>query len=187
MDLAFIPSGSVLFTANADDSNGIEKAVPDLLADVSPFLLSSSHAVTFLSPAGSDDDRPMVVGQNLTYFTVTSNAGAAPPVDAGTVSSEAKFTSDTRFTLMTNQPSAVAASNQTAESTSPPKSASGGGNHSGSQKKHFVMRAPKAIRKPEKTVHRKKSVFFVKDLDKDFNPHSCVFDDWSVYRGLVNS
>lgn len=59
----------------------------------------------------------MGVGQGPTSFGVADNAGAALSLATSTVPSEANSTGGTRSTLSTNQTSAVATSNRTAEST----------------------------------------------------------------------
>lgn len=100
----------------------------------------------------------MAISQGPTASIVAGNAGAAPLVAAGTVPSEAKSGSGMRFTLLINQPSSVATSNWTAESTSPPKSGFSGVKRPGSCRKLAMERVPKAITKPEKAGRPSKIV-----------------------------
>lgn len=60
--------------------------------------------------------------------------------------------------LLTNQPSATAAFNWTAEYTSQPKNGSGAGERSGSRRKLGVKRASKAMKKLEKAGRRSQAI-----------------------------
>lgn len=68
------------------------------------------------------------------------HADGTPSITARAVHFEEKSASDTRSTLVTNQSSAAAASDGTAESTSSPKSGFSSGKRSGFRKKFGVKR-----------------------------------------------
>lgn len=131
----------------------------DLIGDVSTFHPSVSHAVNVPSPAGSDEGRPLVVDQAPSTLVVPANAGAATFSTSRNVAFDAKPASGMLPTLLTNQPSAVATSNRTTESTSQTKRASVGVKRSGLCKNFGVKRGIKAIEKPEKSGRRGEVVF----------------------------
>lgn len=114
--------------------------------DTNPSYASASLTVNVLSTAGSADDRLLGACKAPSSSCVAGEAVAAPSAAAVTVSSKAKSASGTRFTLLTNQPSAVDTCNEAAESTSPPKSCYSGVNHMGSREKLGLKRASKASR-----------------------------------------
>lgn len=73
-------------------------------------------------------------GQASATLGVAGNSGAASFVTTGTVPSEGKFASVMHLTLLTNEPPAVATSNQMAQSTSPAKCGFNGVQRSSSRK-----------------------------------------------------
>lgn len=135
MDLDVVFFGPVLPPAEAGEVGAVAKAVADLIGDVHTFHLSASNAITVPSPVGNDEDIPLAAGQHPPLCGVASRAYIASSGVPSAVLSEAKSAGGTRFTLLTNQPSAAVASNWTAESISPPKSDFGGVKHSSSRKK----------------------------------------------------
>lgn len=152
MDLDVLPSAPVSLFAEACVANAIEKAVVDLSRNVSPSYPSASHAADDPSLAGSDDNRSLAVGEGSISSEIARQAAFAPLIVAGVVLLEANSASVTRSTLLTNQPSAVVASNRKAESKSSPKSDSG-------DIKLGVKRESKAIKNSEKTGRRNEVVF----------------------------
>lgn len=126
MDLDSILSGSVSVTAKAGDANAIENSVADFIEDVSPALHTMSHTVNVLPPAGTVDDKPLVVSESHAHSSVADNTGPTSSFTAGTVHYKAQSAGGTYSTLLSNQPSALATPNGTADSTLPLKCGSGG-------------------------------------------------------------
>lgn len=61
IDLNFVPSESVPPLAEASEVRAIEKAVADIINDMSSSHPSASHVMNASSAAGSDDEQPLVV------------------------------------------------------------------------------------------------------------------------------
>lgn len=111
-----------------------------------------SHAVNAFSSVGSnDEEQPLVADQAPKICVVSVDVGTASLVTPSKVPSDVKSVRDMRFEVFTNQPSAVAKFNRTAEPKSPTKRGSGSAKRSGSCKKRVVKRGSKAIEKPEKS------------------------------------
>lgn len=91
-------------------------------------------------------------------MSVPGSVASNPLIILRTIASEAKSASDTLFTLLTKQSSAVALSNRTAESISLPMSSSRGAKRFGLPKKLGTERASNAIKKLEKTGSRSESI-----------------------------
>lgn len=91
-------------------------------------------------------------------FGVSISTGTATLVTLGKVSFNAKFISSTQSTLFANQPFAVAMSSRKAEAISPTNSGFGGVKRLGPLEKIGVKRRSKAMKKPSKTVRRRKAI-----------------------------
>lgn len=153
-NLDIVPYESDPLYAEEEGGSAIEKAMADLIGDISPSRPSASHALKTSTSTGSDDDRPFVVDQAPATLNVPANACSAMLVTAGTVLFEYKYARSTRFTLLTNKLFVLATSNSTEESTSKPKSGSVGVKRSGLRKKLGIGHEWKAIRNPERIRRR---------------------------------
>lgn len=99
---------------------------------------------------------PLIDSRALAASGVGGSAGAALSVTTDTVPFKAKSANSARSTLLKNQPSALATSNWTVETTFSPMSNAGAIKRSGSRMKLGVECVLKAIKKPEKTGRRSK-------------------------------
>lgn len=183
MDLDVLPSEPVPPSAEAGDARSTGKGVADLIGEVSPSHPSASQDVSTFSSAGSNDDRPLVVDHAQNISSVLANAGAAMVVILGNVSSNVKSASSTRSMLLTNQPSAVARSNRTAESTALTESGSGGDKRLDLRKTFGVKCALKSIKKPEKTARPSKVVLSPGKIEIKFSVLSAAASTSGTFTG----
>lgn len=109
LDLEFGPIESMPVPAEDGDVNAIEKAVADLIGDVSPRGVNAP----FL--AGSDDEKPLAVALHPLSFGIAGRGVIVASAVPGVVQPKATSGSGTRSTLLTKQPPPEVASTRTTE------------------------------------------------------------------------
>lgn len=157
-DLNIVLSGSLPRSTNAGDACVFGKALVDSIGNKSHSKPSASDALNAPFLAGSDEDKPVAIGQGFHLLLSREKPLVPRRLLRVPVPSVASSIGDTGSTLLTKQSSAAATYNRTAESTSPPESDYGSIKRSGLRRNLRGKRGSKTIKKSEKLDCRSKFV-----------------------------